>query len=195
MEHGAVGLLETIFIMSTANFEQIVSKLEKVTKAGHGVKARCPVHGSKGTTLGVTPKDGGYIVANCFSCGAKGPELVKALGLPVSLLFPDDGYVPPVITRDMKQKNIEDGFLLEMAKQAKTLDDTRSVRKATERVKGYNQKVEEAEHEVPTEHPALKPFETIFPTAVKESSALRESIIENHWEGVAERAEFWLKSQ
>lgn len=192
---GAEGLLETILTMASEKFEQIVSKLDKVSKTSTGIKARCPVHGSKGQTLGVSEKQGGYIVANCFSCGAKGIELVTALGLPTSLLFPDDGYVPPVITRDMKRKNIEDGLILQMSAQAKTLEETRTVNKSRERAKGYEAKLDEAEESVPTNHPALDPFKTIFNTALKKSPALRESIIESHWDGVAARAERWLKDQ
>lgn len=202
MVAGAEGLLETIFItsetiliMDNNNFDLLVSKLDKVSKSGQGIRALCPVHGSKGLTLSVTPKDGGYIVAHCFSCGAGGPDLTKALGLPVSILFPEDDYRPPTITKDMKRKNIEDGFIQQIAKDAETLDDVRAVNRSVERSKGYEQKMAEAGEEVPTDHLALKPFETIFDMALEKSPALRESIIENHWDGVAQRAEFWLKRQ
>lgn len=181
--------------MNSPKFEQIISKLEKVSRTGRGVKARCPVHGSKGQTLGVTEKDGGYIVANCFSCGAKGIELVNALGLPTSLLFPEDNYIPPVISREMKRKNIEDGLILQMSAQAKTLDETRTVNKSRERVKGYDHKLQEVDQQVPRHHPALYPFKTIFSMALDKSSALREEIINSHWDGVAARAERWLKNQ
>lgn len=181
--------------MSSAKFEQLVGNLDKLSKSGQGWRARCPVHGSKGLTLSVTEKDGGYIVAHCFSCGASGPDVVKALNLPISLLFPDDNYVPPVVSRDMKRKNIEDGLILQMSAQAKTLDETRTVNKARERVKGFDQKMDAVGEDVPTDHPALKPFETIFGTALEKSPALRESIIDGHWEGVAARAELWLKRQ
>ena len=181
--------------MNSAKFEQIASLLDKVSRSGHGLRARCPVHGSKGLTLSVTEKDGGYIVANCFSCGANGPELMKALGLPLSVIFPDDDYKLPVVSREMKRKNIEDGLILQMSAQAETLEETRTVNKAKERAKGYDQKLEQTGDSVPRNHPALTPFETIFSTALDKSPALRESIIDNHWEGVAARAERWLKNQ
>ena len=94
-------------------FESLINRLEKPKRNGFNVRARCPVHGSKGQTLSVTEKEGGYIVAHCFACGADGLELVKALGLPVSVLFPDDReYVAPSITRKMKEENIQDVIML-----------------------------------------------------------------------------------
>jgi hypothetical protein len=181
--------------MDSSRFDTIISKLDKVSRSGRGVRAVCPVHNSKGLTLGVTQKDGGYVVANCFSCGANGPDVMKALGLPVSLLFPDDDYQPPVISKEMKRKNIEDGLIMQMSSQAKTLEDTRVVNKSVERLRGYDQKAEDAGESIPTDHPALKPFETIFAKALEKSPALRESIIENHWDGIVERDKFWIKSQ
>ncbi len=176
--------------------EQILQKLDSVKKSGQGYRAKCPVHGSKGQTLSVTPKDGDYIVANCFSCGANGPELMEAIGLPVALLFPDDGYIPPTITRKMRSENIFDGIVKQMSDQAESLEDNRTVNKSLERVKGFNAKAKAAEVEFPpVTHPAVKPFETRFSTAVRESGALRDEIVENHWEGVAIRAENWLKKQ
>ena len=182
--------------MSSAKFEQLASQLEKLVKNGHGYRARCPVHGSKGQTLSVTPKDGGYIVAHCFSCGAGGPDVVKALGLPISLLFPDDDYKPPVISRDMRRRNIEDGLILQMSGKVDSLDDTRLVNKSRERAKGYQIKAEEAQIESqPFEHRALDDFKPKYRKALQESPALRDEIVENFWDGIAKRNELWLMQQ
>lgn len=182
--------------MNSAKFEQLAGQLEKLSKSGNGWRARCPVHGSKGLTLSVTEKDGGYIVAHCFSCGASGPDVVKALNLPISLLFPDDDYVPPVISREMKRKNIEDGLILQMSVQAKTLDETRTVNKSKERAKGYQVKVEESEsYSEPLEHKALQPFKEKYSEALRQSPALRDEIVENFWDGIAKRNELWLMRQ
>ena len=178
-------------------FEAIVLRLDKVKRSGRNVRAVCPVHGSKGQTLSVTEKEGGYIVAHCFSCGAGGPEVVKALSLPVGLLFPDDDYTPPTINRDMRQKNIEDGLTLQAPpKTEPTLAEYRARLKAKERAKGYELKAEQAEHEAPPiSHPALDPFKAEFRQALEQSPALRSELVESHWEGVALRADLWLKSQ
>ena len=176
--------------------EQILQKLDSVKKAGQGYRAKCPVHGSKGQTLSITQKDGDYIVANCFSCGANGPELVEAIDLPVSILFPDDGYIPPMVTNKMRSENIFDGIVQQLSDQAESLEDTRLVNKARERSKGFELKAKQAEVEfAPEHHPALKPFETIFDTAIKKSPALRDEIVDSHWDGVAKRNEMWLKNQ
>ena len=182
--------------MSSAKFDQFTQKLEKLAKSGQGYRARCPVHGSKGLTLSVTPKEGGYIVAHCFSCGAGGPEVANALGLPISILFPDDDYLPPVITKEMRRKNIEDGLILQMSGQAKTLEDTRTVNKARERAKGYSVKEEESETESqPLQHKALDPFKQKYGEALRKSPALRDEIVENFWDGIAKRNELWLLRQ
>ena len=170
-------------------FEAIVSRLDKVKRSGGSVRACCPVHGSKGQTLHVTDKDGGYIVAHCFSCGAGGPELVKALDLPVGLLFPDDDYTPPTVNREMRRKNIEDGLTLQAPpKSEPTLAEYRARLKAKERAKGYELKAEQAEEEAPPiSHPALDPFKAEFGQALDQSPALRAELVESHWEGVADR--------
>ena len=170
-------------------FEAIVSRLDKAKRSGHSVRACCPVHGSKGQTLSVTEKEGGYIVAHCFSCGAGGPEVVKALSLPVGLLFPDgQEYERPTITKEMKDRNMIDAFILQQSPKAETLDDIRAVTKAKERAKGYELKAEQAEHEAPPiSHPALDPFRQNFAPALRSSPALRSELVESHWEGVADR--------
>ena len=169
-------------------FEAVVSRLDKVKRSGDSVRAVCPVHGSKGQTLSVTAKDGGYIVANCFSCGAGGPELVKALGLPVGLLFPDDGYIPPVITKEMRRKNIEDGLMSQMMTEPKTLEESRALNLSRERLKGYELKAEQVDDEAPPIcHPALDPFRQNFAPALRSSPALRSELVESHWESVVDR--------
>lgn len=175
--------------------ETIITRLEKPIKNANGYRARCPVHGSKGQTLSVTAKAGGYIVSHCFSCGAGGPELVKALDLPVSILFPETiEYVPPVISQQMKAQNILDGFILQYAQESppESLADIREVTKARERVKGYFTKAERANHESPPiSHPVFADF-PLYRKALEISPALREKILAAHWDGVAARAKLWL---
>ena len=183
MQHEAKSLIYN------EKFQSLVDRLEKVKRSGANVRAVCPVHGSKGQTLSVTEKDGGYIVAHCFSCGAGGPEVVKALGLPVGLLFPDgQEYERPLITKEMKDRNMIDAFILQQSPKAETLDDIRAVTKAKERAKGYELKAEQAEEEAPPiSHPALDPFKAEFRQALEQSPALRSELVESHWQGVADR--------
>jgi len=170
-------------------FDELLSRLEKVKRSGLSARARCPVHGSKGQTLSISDKDGGYIVANCFSCGADGLALVKALGLPTSILFPEGSeYVRPTVTREMKDRALIDAFILNQAPKAETLEDHRAITKAKERAKGFEMKLEASDQEVPPkDHPALDDFRQHFGEVIGQSSALRSEIVESHWQGVADR--------
>ena len=169
-------------------FDELLSRLDKVKRSGLSARAVCPVHGSKGQTLSISDKDGGYIVANCFSCGADGLALVEALGLPVSILFPDDGYKPPIITKEMRRKNIEDGLMSQMMAEPNTLGESRALNLSRERLKGYELKAEQAEETAPEiSHPALDHFRPKFREALRQSPALRSELVESHWEGVADR--------
>lgn len=69
--------------------EQILSRLDKVRQHGDQYVACCPVHGDKNPSMRI--KDvGDKILMYCFSCQARGPEIIKALGLPMSLIFKEN---------------------------------------------------------------------------------------------------------
>jgi hypothetical protein len=174
-----------------SKINEILSKLNKPRKAGKGYRAPCPVHGGKGDTMSITEKDGGYIVANCFSCGAGGPELCEVLGLPLSLIFPDDDYRPCEITKDMRAKNIEDAFFKMIATKERklNLEDSRSLRRVNESLKGYKIKADQAgiDH-VSEDHPALKLYSVDYGEAVKDSPALRDALVDATWDGIEARA-------
>lgn len=58
--------------------------------------ARCPVHEDTRASLSVTwaPGDrGGLVLLNCFTCGARAPDVAPALGLSLADLF--DEPLPP----------------------------------------------------------------------------------------------------
>lgn len=69
--------------------EQILSRLDRVRQQGDKYMACCPVHKDKTPSMMVTDK-GDKITMYCFGCGAKGPEIIKALGLPMSLIFKEN---------------------------------------------------------------------------------------------------------
>ena len=69
--------------------EQILQRLEKVRRQGDKYMACCPVHDDKSPSM--TVKDvGDKVLMYCFGCGAKGPEIITALGLPMSLIFKEN---------------------------------------------------------------------------------------------------------
>jgi len=67
--------------------ERILERLDKVRRNGRNRwVACCPVHNDK--TPSMTIKDAGdKVLMYCFGCGSKGPEIARALDLPVSVLF------------------------------------------------------------------------------------------------------------
>lgn len=71
------------------SLELILSRLDKVRGSGQRYRAVCPVHGgTSASTLLVTEKPDGAITVYCFNCGAKGPQVAAALGIPLPDLFP-----------------------------------------------------------------------------------------------------------
>lgn len=97
--------------------EEILNLLDKVRKTSDGYKSLCPVHMGSGTTLGIAERDG-KIIANCFSCGANGLDLVKALGLPVSVLFDGPGDFVPDKEHMLKKTQMHDDTIILIAMAA-----------------------------------------------------------------------------
>lgn len=76
------------------SLETLLSRLEKVRKRGGGQwMACCPVHQEKTPSLSIKD-DHGTIVMKCFGCGASGIDVIHAIGMEPSDLFPpsDDRY-------------------------------------------------------------------------------------------------------
>lgn len=77
--------------------DELLDRLDKVRPTGKDRwMACCPVHGDKNPSMSVAEKDG-RVLCHCFSCGANGLEVIKALGLAPSVLFEKplgDGYIP-----------------------------------------------------------------------------------------------------
>ena len=114
--------------------DKILEKLEKVKKIGHSYRACCPVHQDRSPSMTITQKDD-RILMHCFSCGAKGLDVVNAIGLPASVLFQDEWQRPQGLTPKQKEQLLQDRFVLAMEEQAKTYEDFKRVRLARERSK------------------------------------------------------------
>lgn len=67
--------------------ENILSRLDKVTKAGKGYKARCPAHADNGPSLSVREGDEGRVLLHCHA-GCSTAAVVAAIGLSMADLFP-----------------------------------------------------------------------------------------------------------
>jgi hypothetical protein len=74
-----------------SNIDVILSRLDKVRKGTgrNSWMACCPAHGDKRPSLAVTEADDGRVLLHCFSHGCDWREILDALGLPESALFPE----------------------------------------------------------------------------------------------------------
>ena len=69
--------------------DEILSRLDKVRQHGDRYRSVCPVHdGNNPTALSLKEEDGKVLI-HCHACLAKGPEVVRAIGLTDAALFND----------------------------------------------------------------------------------------------------------
>lgn len=69
--------------------ENLLSKLDRVKRTGAGRWiARCPAHDDKGPSLSIRETDDGRILLHCFGQGCSAAEIVAAVGLEITDLFP-----------------------------------------------------------------------------------------------------------
>lgn len=113
--------------------EDILPHLDKVKKYGNKYQACCPVHNDKSPSMTITEK-AGKVLMYCFSCGAKGIDVVKTLGLSPDILFVEQYIRPSGLTSKQKDEMLQDKFVIEMADQAKTYADFKRVKLARERL-------------------------------------------------------------
>lgn len=99
--------------------ENILAKLDKVRKSHRGYKACCPVHNDKNPSMTVTETDDGKVLIHCFSCGARGTDVVEALGLPTSELFSGEytGTYDPKFK--LRSTELEDKMVVSIYEQDK----------------------------------------------------------------------------
>lgn len=68
--------------------DNILNSLDKVRKKGHNkYTACCPVHNDRNPSMSIKETSNGDVLIFCHSCGAKGSDVVKALGLSEGELF------------------------------------------------------------------------------------------------------------
>ena len=105
------------------DIETLLSRLDKVMPNGHGKwLASCPAHLDKLPSLGIKITDDGKILLHCFS-GCHVTDIVEALGLNLSDLFPDNtnfnyhkSVRPPKFSRaEMFERVIFEAIILSLA--------------------------------------------------------------------------------
>jgi len=106
--------------------ENIVSRLEKVTKIGNQYKACCPVHGDKNPSMYLKEEDG-KVLAHCFSCGANGYDVVQVLEMSPNELFSDTMTPAEAKNRKLQSYDLEDRLIISIFESDKSKGKTMSV--------------------------------------------------------------------
>lgn len=66
----------------------LLSRLDKVRGKHPKWQARCPAHSDNSPSLSIKEKDDGTLLVHCFA-GCGGADVMTAIGLSMSDLFPD----------------------------------------------------------------------------------------------------------
>ena len=105
------------------SLETILAKMSKVRKSNRGYMACCPVHDDKNPSMTITETDDGKVLCHCFSCGARGSDVVEALGLTPGELFSGafTGTYDPKYK--LKKTELEDDLVIMMYEQGKQRGD------------------------------------------------------------------------
>jgi len=72
---------------------EVLARLDRVTKAGDGFKARCPAHDDVQASLSLRCADDGRILVNCFA-GCSFAAIAEAMGLEARDFSPTNGTTP-----------------------------------------------------------------------------------------------------
>lgn len=74
----------------SAPIETLLSRLDGVRQSKHNSwMCRCPAHNGDGKSLAVTQKDDGRILIYCFAYECEPEDILAAVGMTISDLFPD----------------------------------------------------------------------------------------------------------
>jgi hypothetical protein len=74
----------------SAPIEQLLSRLDGVKRSRkNGWMSRCPAHNGDGRSLAVTHADDGRILIHCFAHQCEAGDILAAVGMSTSDLFPE----------------------------------------------------------------------------------------------------------
>jgi len=101
------------------SIETILSRLNKVKKTPRGYKACCPVHQDKNPSMTITVADDGKVLCHCFACGARGSDVVEAVGLSASELFAEPYQGERDRKYALRKFQLEDELVIQMYEEGK----------------------------------------------------------------------------
>ena len=99
--------------------EKLIPRLDGVIEIRSGTwKALCPAHDDRSPSLSIKEVDGGMLLVHCHA-GCDTEEVVSALGLTLSDLFPLDSYIESAKRRRKPFKNYR--LIVERARLSATI--------------------------------------------------------------------------
>lgn len=99
--------------------ENILARLSKVRKSHRGYQACCPVHQDKNPSMTITETDDGKVLIHCFACGARGTDVVEAIGLSASELFSGEFTGTYDAKYKLRKTELEDSLVISMYEDGK----------------------------------------------------------------------------
>ena len=123
--------------------EAILNALPIFKNYGKKFRAPCVVHDGKDFNLMISERSDGSVGCYCFVCHANGLDVVDALGLDRSELFPKDSdWKPSGMTREMKEAHTQDLMVVAMSEnvsyESLSLADKRRIKLAKARLEGVS---------------------------------------------------------
>lgn len=90
---------------NTGCLDLLLSRLDKVKKSQAGYMACCPAHQDKNPSLSIKQASDGKVLLHCFA-GCEAEDIVTAIGLNISDLFPESGLTKTQRQQYRKQKRL-----------------------------------------------------------------------------------------
>jgi len=130
------------------SLDNILPHLTKVKKTHRGYSACCPVHNDKNPSMTLTETDDGKVLIHCFACGARGSDVVEALGLSPSELFSGEFTPDPRFRMNkIREHQLEDSMVISIYETDKkngkylTHSDYKRYRLAKARIEALDQSI------------------------------------------------------
>lgn len=101
----------------TDALDAILTRLDKVRRSGAGYVARCPAHEDRSPSLSLRETSDGRVLIHCHG-GCQSTDVLAALGMGMSDLFPRDGRprrsspLPGVSRADLRALAVQEARIL-----------------------------------------------------------------------------------